>query len=1296
VAAWNELPATGGLDECAALVHSAETLRFSAPELAVQLAHRALRMGASVTGADPGIARPLSMRAQAVLAAGLVSISHHVEAVAPAAAALAFAERGGAPEVAAAMRLELAACAREVGEPLVGSGVLRPVLVDDQVRPSVRGRAIGRLVGCVAPVVRRDDVEDAIVEADRLFAADDGLTVDDRRLERARLAVRTAAYHRWYGDVEDAIEVSRDGLGLLARVRDQEATSGRLRARLVLELVCALLDNGELEEAESVARPVMDEPVRATSALPVGRIMLAVSTRVHLPGGRVDLGRCLLDQVVRLAERHGLDSLLADALTTVSQLDERADRLAESLAALQSARAAEQRRLLGVAKASRALLTEVDHGGRRGATVAAANALLRQVLKPAEVAPAPQATEITQQITAVPAAEAPGRDTDAATGLLNGDGLARRLRAARAADRPLAMTLVRLDHGEHDRGRTRDLTELANQVRSLAPAGAELARPAGAELAVLLPHTTLDQAEQLASTIGRTAVESADANGRVVAVSTGAAQSGENTDALLTAARAALTPTERPTSEERHTTPAEHAAEANGTPIRRGLDLAGARESLTVGRSILNSLSIPSGSGGRRRAAQEEAAESAAPPARHQEPAADARTNYEMTKDELTRMMSALSAGTLRVPPSPTAGARNGTRVADRDRTVRQTLPTPPQPDDVPTPPTRPEVPDPAEPTPVPQPPPEPTDPRPDPDSRTPSWQADSAPWTPSSTADELAALWNGPSSLPTRAAPPDSATADATPSPSFAQSTPSDPTATTPPPWRANHSSPTSTEPATPGPTTSDLSWSTHSQPSPTDSTVPGSMTSGSSWSTHSQPSPTDSTAPGSTTSGSSWSTHSQPSPTDSTVPGPTRPGSSWSTHSEPTPTDSAPGSTESAAAESFWGAESAGSGSAEGAADTSSWGGRNGATSRDAATFGSAAEDSAAKSLPWRTGTSSPTDPAESTAAESSWETGRDDADSRRSTPAAGAAASSPSWTGSSGGAAHDAATSSSAAADSTAADSAEGAAPESSRGVGRGGAAAAESSGFGSAEGAAAHSSQWRTGSSPASGDSAEGSAAQSLPRRTGHSRAASADSTESAESWNARRSGADTFGSGKRAVADSSFWGTASNGFGRSDSTATSASSNTAESATRNTDVDLSALWARSETSHAAKPETRPTASDADLEVANELAALWARTTSRSKSAAGSDTASESQARRQSTVPPPAPRAPSVADARPEPDDIPRAERSDSTTIAGLLAEALAAYQSSVDEEQARASAPKADPIAEFQQRTGAAGRHRSPE
>ncbi|MFI7680384.1 hypothetical protein [Actinophytocola sp. NPDC049390] len=599
---------------------SADALSVSAPELSVQLARRALLVGATdaSTSAGSGEARNLVMRAQALLASGLVRISQHAKAVEPGFAALALAEAGGAPDVAAAVRIDLAACAQQVGEPLLGAALLRPVLEAGQTPPAVRASALGRLVGCVAHVARRDDVEDALTEADRLLAADSGIAADVRRMERARLAVRTAGYHRWYGDTEDAITAAREGLALLTRLRpDLRSESDRLRARLVLELVCGLLDEGELNEALNAAHPMVDEPVRATSAASVGRLMLAVATRVYLPSGQTDRGRHLLDQAAWVAERHTLDGLRADALTEVSRLEEQAGRATDALEAMRAARAAEHRRMRAVSRAARIVLVEVgaNHGVRDTAQQSVA-ALMRQLAHPAglpaAVSPAPQVERAQQKPAAetrVPATapEIAGTvDMAKDNGLLDREGLIRRLHSVRTGERPVALTLVRFDSTEDDdRGPdTGIMAGLADKVRDMAPDNAELARSDGSELAVLLPATTRDQAEEFAATIRGS--DWATAGGKDMNISTGVVQTDHaatddklDPTGFLTAARDALTPAQPSAlSDDTPTRPLNHTQPTTTQDQARPAEQSG--------RSILSSLSIPSGSGGRRRAGEEQ------------------------------------------------------------------------------------------------------------------------------------------------------------------------------------------------------------------------------------------------------------------------------------------------------------------------------------------------------------------------------------------------------------------------------------------------------------------------------------------------------------------------------------------------------------------------------------------------------------------------------------------------------------------------------------------------------------------
>ncbi|GLZ37771.1 hypothetical protein [Actinokineospora sp. NBRC 105648] len=381
MAAWNELPAGTGSSECEALVDVADRLRSSAPELAVQFAARSLGSGA----ATPAVAT----RAHVLLGTALVRLGRHAEAVEPGVAALRAVTSGGQVDQAAAVRVALAACARVLGEPLVGCEFLRPVLQTKTARPAVRAAALGQFVACAAHVGGRDDLEDALGEADRLLAADEDLGLDERRLERSLLAVRASSYHRRHGDTEAATESAREGLSLLNRVADTGTEGGLVRSRLVLELVCALLDDGDVDEASRVAATALLEPVRATSAMALGRMRLALATRVLLPSGRAEHGRALLTDVVRSAERHGLDSLQADAWTFLAHAEEEASHATEALHALRSARAAEYRYLRAGEAARSALTAEV------GAVHDAENviSLLRNTVRPAAVAvPAQQGT----------------------------------------------------------------------------------------------------------------------------------------------------------------------------------------------------------------------------------------------------------------------------------------------------------------------------------------------------------------------------------------------------------------------------------------------------------------------------------------------------------------------------------------------------------------------------------------------------------------------------------------------------------------------------------------------------------------------------------------------------------------------------------------------------------------------------------------------------------------------------------------------------------------------------------------
>ncbi|WP_156757804.1 hypothetical protein [Actinokineospora pegani] len=585
MAAWDTGTGAVGADECAALVDVAEALRWSAPELAVQFAARSL-----AGQADP----PTTSRANALLGSSLVRLGRAAEAVEPGLAALREATAAGAVERAAALRTALAGAARALGQPLIGAELLRPVLEEGGARQATRALALGQLASCTTHVGGRDDLEDALAEADRLLAADAELSQDGRKLERALLAATAAAYHRRHGDPETAEESARGGLGLLSRLGDRRVEGGRAHARLTLELVSALLDQGTPDEAAVVASPLLAEPVRAAAALSLGRLRLLVATRVLLPSGRAGSGRFMLVDVVRTAERHQLDSLLCDAWTLLAHAEEEAENPAAALHALRSARAAEYRRLAAAERARELLVAEL--GGAVTDPARAAELLRSAVAGPDQAGHQRTAPDRTRR---GPAAGQAKRDRSATgTGQAGVDpAVAVQVQAAAAgpldADEP-ELGQVGPERGGADQSTTVDaahdpagsgepesdyavalvrvtprgvvdpadpvgdslplgadalLNALATHVRGLAPDDAELIRSDQGEFAVLLPNTSQEDAERLASSI-RSAGDGdwLPDPARRVDISTGVATKpgttagpSEGVDALLIEARDALT-----------------------------------------------------------------------------------------------------------------------------------------------------------------------------------------------------------------------------------------------------------------------------------------------------------------------------------------------------------------------------------------------------------------------------------------------------------------------------------------------------------------------------------------------------------------------------------------------------------------------------------------------------------------------------------------------------------------------------------------------------------------------------------
>ncbi|PRX48705.1 hypothetical protein B0I33_104523 [Prauserella shujinwangii] len=332
------------------LVEQAGRFGLRAPELALVLGERAASL------AEAAGANELWVRAETLVVQARVRLGHRAPTVGRAVAAMRAAEDAGRPELAAQLRTDLAVCARSVGAPLTGLAALRPVLTVTGLSAIQRATALCHLVGCLGTLGRKVELDRVLMEGDRLVSGDDSLDGDVQLLARALLRVGISAHRRRHGDLVGAADASRTGIGFLDHLDDPAADGGLARVRLVLELVCALLDRGELELAAELAQPVLDAPVRAASVAPVAWLRLAIATRVHLRNGSAEAAARVLRDAAHSAARHDLHALAARLWLELANVEERVGELADAIQCLHRARAAEHVHARARSQA-RALLT---------------------------------------------------------------------------------------------------------------------------------------------------------------------------------------------------------------------------------------------------------------------------------------------------------------------------------------------------------------------------------------------------------------------------------------------------------------------------------------------------------------------------------------------------------------------------------------------------------------------------------------------------------------------------------------------------------------------------------------------------------------------------------------------------------------------------------------------------------------------------------------------------------------------------------------------------------------------------
>ncbi len=344
--------------EAASLVESAMLLRWRAPELALLLADRAV-----TAGQDDKLA---VLQADHVAVFALNRLGRHGEAAHRLFPAIRDAETP--PGLRHELHVELAHCAVALGESATALGAVRAVLAaGDDVAPVLRGGALVAVAEASAALGRDDLATSALDEADELYREDPSLDHDTALLLRAAVRAVDAARHRRRDAGAVAEAKAREGRDLLAGLADPEHDSGEVSAGLMLEIALALLDRGAGDAAMQEVRPLLRRPVRAAAAAAVGRLRLALATRVHLAEGRHEPALTLLADAVEGAQRYGVDVVLAECLEGLSHVHEARGEFADALHCVRAARAAEGRHHRDVESARCTLLENCGSARREEA-----------------------------------------------------------------------------------------------------------------------------------------------------------------------------------------------------------------------------------------------------------------------------------------------------------------------------------------------------------------------------------------------------------------------------------------------------------------------------------------------------------------------------------------------------------------------------------------------------------------------------------------------------------------------------------------------------------------------------------------------------------------------------------------------------------------------------------------------------------------------------------------------------------------------------------------------------------------
>lgn len=327
------------------LLASAWSARWRAPEMSVALARHA----ESQAGAPESrvAARAVAVGAGFRLGGGTVDLPDAVSAM--RAVEAAGATRYGdvtAAELTCALRIDLAGRASAVGLPRAAFTALEPVLLTAPAGSSaelpaphaMRAAALVRSVRCLSAYGPRNELDEALSMADRLYASETALDTATVTALRALVHAVTAAWCRRRSDPSAAVSAAADGLRLLDGGADRAADGVYARTRLILELVSALLDRGDVAAASRFADPVLGSPPRAPDAAAAGWLRFVVAVRLHWRCGELRQAQRMLREASATARHYRLDGLLTESQSSLAELCDLTGDAAEAAECARSAR----------------------------------------------------------------------------------------------------------------------------------------------------------------------------------------------------------------------------------------------------------------------------------------------------------------------------------------------------------------------------------------------------------------------------------------------------------------------------------------------------------------------------------------------------------------------------------------------------------------------------------------------------------------------------------------------------------------------------------------------------------------------------------------------------------------------------------------------------------------------------------------------------------------------------------------------------------------------------------------------